>query len=59
MRAGNNAFICVGDVYRKDTVDKTHYPAFHQMEGVRTYDLKTLGVGTVAEAKLIAEKDLK
>ena len=25
----NNAFLCLGDVYRKDTVDRTHYPVFH------------------------------
>lgn len=25
----NNAFLVMGDVYRKDTVDRTHYPAFH------------------------------
>ena len=29
MKDGNRAFLCVGDVYRKDTVDRTHYPAFH------------------------------
>lgn len=40
---GNNAFLCVGDVYRKDTVDRTHYPAFHQMEGVRIYDFNDIG----------------
>lgn len=28
----------MGDVYRKDTVDRTHYPAFHQMEGVRVFN---------------------
>ena len=59
MRGNNNAFICVGDVYRKDTVDKTHYPAFHQMEGVRTYTLEDLGTKDVKEAKIIAERDLK
>jgi len=29
MLKGENAFLCLGDVYRKDTVDRTHYPAFH------------------------------
>ena len=28
-------FLVVGDVYRRDSVDSTHYPVFHQMEGVR------------------------
>ena len=25
-------------MYRRDAVDKTHYPIFHQMEGARTWD---------------------
>ena len=27
-------FLVTGDVYRKDQVNSTHYPVFHQMEGV-------------------------
>lgn len=34
---GNSAFLAAGDVYRRDTVDVTHYPIFHQMEGVRIF----------------------
>ncbi len=26
--------LCAGDVYRRDSVDATHYPVFHQLEGV-------------------------
>ena len=37
MRAGHRAFLCTGDVYRRDTIDATHYPVFHQMEGVRVF----------------------
>ena len=25
-------FLCTGDVYRRDEIDSSHYPAFHQME---------------------------
>jgi phenylalanyl-tRNA synthetase alpha chain len=32
----------LGDVYRKDEIDKSHYPVFHQMEALRYYDLQTL-----------------
>lgn len=32
---GYHQFIVTGDVYRKDTIDKTHYPVFHQMEVVK------------------------
>jgi phenylalanyl-tRNA synthetase alpha chain len=35
LRQGYTKFIATGDVYRKDTIDKTHYPVFHQMEGVK------------------------
>ena len=59
MKQQEHAFLCVGDVYRKDTVDRTHYPAFHQMEGVRVYDFETIGAKNQKEAKLICERDLK
>lgn len=35
LRSGVEAFLCSGDVYRRDEIDVTHYPAFHQMEGVK------------------------
>ncbi|MGE4289156.1 MAG: hypothetical protein AB7E36_10725 [Salinivirgaceae bacterium] len=35
LKQGYTQFIATGDVYRKDTIDKTHYPVFHQMEGVK------------------------
>mmetsp|Transcript_22527 Transcript_22527/g.43021 ORF Transcript_22527/g.43021 Transcript_22527/m.43021 type:complete len:470 (+) Transcript_22527:197-1606(+) len=35
LRNGWDAFLCCGDVYRRDEIDATHYPAFHQMEGVK------------------------
>ena len=31
---GVTSFLVTGDVYRKDEVDRYHYPVFHQMEGV-------------------------
>lgn len=30
-------YLISADVYRRDTIDKTHYPAFHQMEGARVW----------------------
>lgn len=35
LRQRKQKFLVTGDVYRKDTIDKTHYPVFHQMEGVK------------------------
>ncbi|KAM4706095.1 phenylalanine--tRNA ligase, mitochondrial [Rhinophrynus dorsalis] len=34
MHSGLDAFLAVGDVYRRDEIDRSHYPVFHQMEGV-------------------------
>lgn len=35
---GIPAFLCSGDVYRRDEIDASHYPVFHQMEGVRIFE---------------------
>ena len=35
IRMGLDNFMVVGDVYRRDEIDSTHYPVFHQMEAVR------------------------
>jgi len=32
---GLNNFLVVGDVYRRDEIDSTHYPVFHQIDAVR------------------------
>ena len=38
VRMGFNRFLVTGDVYRRDEIDATHYPVFHQMEGVRLFN---------------------
>lgn len=37
LKMGLNNFLMVGDVYRRDSVDATHFPVFHQLDGVRTF----------------------
>lgn len=37
LRHGHTHFLVTGDVYRRDSIDATHYPVFHQMEGVRVF----------------------
>lgn len=37
IHSGLDAFLVVGDVYRRDQIDSTHYPIFHQLEGVRLF----------------------
>lgn len=47
IKQGHRAFLISGDVYRRDEIDSTHYPVFHQLEGVRIFDdqsiTKTVG----------------
>ncbi|KAM7534401.1 hypothetical protein Aperf_G00000111901 [Anoplocephala perfoliata] len=47
IKSGLNAFVTVGDVYRRDDIDALHYPAFHQLEGVRLYSREELFKGVV------------
>ena len=42
MKNGDKAFCVMGDVYRRDAIDATHYPAFHQMEAVRLYKVEEI-----------------
>ncbi|KAJ1666168.1 phenylalanyl-tRNA synthetase alpha subunit, mitochondrial [Coemansia sp. RSA 1813] len=39
---GNERFLVAADVYRRDEIDSSHYPVFHQMEGVCTFSRKEI-----------------
>lgn len=41
MRLGYSKFLLSGDVYRRDEIDRTHFPVFHQMEGVKLFPAGT------------------
>lgn len=43
-------YIISADVYRRDEVDRHHYPVFHQMEGARWWDRDRVPGGDVAAA---------
>ncbi|KAI0025139.1 phenylalanyl-tRNA synthetase mitochondrial precursor [Xylariomycetidae sp. FL0641] len=43
-------YLISADVYRRDEVDRSHYPIFHQMEGARSWDRTTVPNGDVAAA---------
>ena len=74
IKMGLDNFLVVGDVYRRDEIDATHYPVFHQVEGVRLIDQQMApgvqlfengdrepgkqGVHTLDAARLV-EADLK
>uniref|UniRef100_A0A8D2IJ03 Phenylalanine--tRNA ligase, mitochondrial n=1 Tax=Varanus komodoensis TaxID=61221 RepID=A0A8D2IJ03_VARKO len=51
MHSGLDAFLVVGDVYRRDQIDNTHYPVFHQMEGVRLFSSHELFSDVSGEEK--------
>eukprot|EP00529_Nitzschia_sp_RCC80_P019686 CAMPEP_0113522480 /NCGR_PEP_ID=MMETSP0014_2-20120614/45211_1 /TAXON_ID=2857 /ORGANISM="Nitzschia sp." /LENGTH=420 /DNA_ID=CAMNT_0000420539 /DNA_START=52 /DNA_END=1311 /DNA_ORIENTATION=- /assembly_acc=CAM_ASM_000159 len=46
LKAGHDCFLCAGDVYRRDEIDSSHYPAFHQLEGVKLFDPEVVGTKT-------------
>ncbi|KAM3577627.1 hypothetical protein VYU27_000503 [Nannochloropsis oceanica] len=56
---GYEAFLVTGDVYRRDEIDRTHYPVFHQMEGVRVFPGLLEKSGSREEGVKMVEKDLK
>jgi len=52
FRANTSAgFTISADVYRRDAIDRSHYPVFHQMEGAMTWDRNT-----VPEGKTLAQQ---
>lgn len=52
VRAGLDAFLVAGDVYRRDEIDASHYPVFHQMEGVRLFSNHQLFQGVEGGGEL-------
>ena len=42
---GSRRFVCVADVYRRDAIDSTHYPAFHQCEVVKLLHAEEVQTG--------------
>ncbi|TVY62702.1 Mitochondrial phenylalanine--tRNA ligase [Lachnellula suecica] len=43
-------FLISADVYRRDAIDRTHNPVFHQMEGARMWDRNVVPNGDIAAA---------
>jgi phenylalanyl-tRNA synthetase alpha chain len=65
IRRGLTAFLVTGDVYRRDAIDVTHFPVFHQMDGVRIFTadelttrlrLRRANVASLSDAECHAEK---
>jgi len=58
LRKGETHFLVTGDVYRRDSIDSTHYPVFHQMEGVCLFSAEEAAAAGCTQAEL-AERELK
>ena len=59
LRSGETAFLVTGDVYRRDSIDSTHYPVFHQMEGVRVFSKEEWEAAGATDGAVYAETELK
>ncbi|KAJ4000773.1 hypothetical protein F5050DRAFT_332354 [Lentinula boryana] len=46
---GEDRWLLTADVYRRDEIDGSHYPVFHQMEGARLYSADASGMKEVEE----------
>lgn len=63
---GEAGALCYGKVYRKDEIDRSHYPAFHQIDGwlVAKKEKKIIGIPELTEvlvdiAKHVYGEDVK
>lgn len=46
----SEGYLVSADVYRRDAIDRSHNPVFHQMEGARTWDRRKVPGGDIARA---------
>ncbi|KAL0946887.1 hypothetical protein HGRIS_013053 [Hohenbuehelia grisea] len=46
---GETKWLLTADVYRRDEIDGSHYPVFHQMEGARIFDASPTGMKEVED----------
>jgi len=51
----SEGYLISADVYRRDAIDRSHYPVFHQMEGARTWDRQQAGRNGKSVAQVIWE----
>ncbi|KDQ10594.1 hypothetical protein BOTBODRAFT_178069 [Botryobasidium botryosum FD-172 SS1] len=56
FRQGADKWLLTADVYRRDEIDASHYPVFHQVEGARTFDVSEDMDALAEENARLAEK---
>lgn len=45
----SDGYTISADVYRRDAIDRSHYPVFHQMEGARMWNRQAVSGGNIAK----------
>lgn len=58
LRLGHRRFVVVG-VYRRDQIDRTHYPVFHQMEGLCILETAELEEAKLTPPIIVIPKETK
>jgi len=59
FRAGHEKWLLTADVYRRDEIDASHYPVFHQVEGAKLFDATPNAMDALREENAILEKRLE
>ena len=62
IKNNKTSFVSIGDVYRRDSIDATHYPVFHQVDAVRLFNTDELTVNPYSSnnnTSEIIKEDLK
>ncbi|PKI85784.1 hypothetical protein MVES_000532 [Malassezia vespertilionis] len=54
FRDGNMRWLLTADVFRRDEIDSSHYPVFHQMEGASAFDRADYAPGGLVEQEIEA-----
>ena len=58
FKRGEEKWLLTADVYRRDEIDASHYPVFHQMEGARLFDASRDGVKDLEEDNAVKRSAL-
>ena len=53
LKTAGSGFLVYGNVFRRDEIDPTHYPIFHQLEGIRLFKSQEM----IKEVKLVDYDD--
>jgi len=55
FKQGHTSWLLAADVFRRDEIDSSHYPIFHQMEGARIFSLDQYEPASGADGKSLVE----